>query len=72
MRLVRGNFEALGQLLLQEGVTKVDGLLADFGVSSMQLDEPGRGFSFRRDEPLRMVMDQSADQNAEEWLNHGR
>ena len=67
--LVRGNFEVLGQLLLQEGVTKVDGLLADFGLSSMQLDEPGRGFSFRRDEPLRMVMDQSADQNAEEWLN---
>ena len=69
VRLVRGNFEVLGQLLLQEGVTKVDGLLADFGVSSMQLDEPGRGFSFRRDEPLRMVMDQSADQNAQEWLN---
>ncbi len=66
--LLRGNFETTHELLQQAGVDRVDGLLADFGVSSMQLDEPGRGFSFRTDEPLRMVMDQSASIDAGEWL----
>jgi 16S rRNA (cytosine1402-N4)-methyltransferase len=66
--LLRGNFEDMAGLLNAYGVTKVDGLLADFGMSSMQLDEPGRGFSFRRDEPLRMVMDQHADFDASDWL----
>jgi 16S rRNA (cytosine1402-N4)-methyltransferase len=66
--LLRGNFESLATLLRDQGIDRVDGLLADFGVSSMQLDEPGRGFSFRQDEPLRMVMDQSADEDAGDWL----
>ena len=66
--LLRGNFEVAQELLREAGVDQVDGLLADFGVSSMQLDEPGRGFSFRQDEPLRMVMDESASMDAGEWL----
>ena len=67
--LLHGNFAQVSSLLAAEGVAKVDGLLADLGVSSMQLDEPGRGFSFRRDEPLKMVMDQGADEDAAEWLS---
>ncbi len=66
--LIEGNFESLPTLLSELGISRVDGLLADFGVSSMQLDEAGRGFSFRVDEPLRMVMDQGARVDASDWL----
>ena len=57
---VHADYRDLPGVLSSRGVERVDGVLADLGVSSMQFDAPGRGFSFRRDEPLDMRMDQSA------------
>ena len=52
------------------GITgRVDGLLLDLGISSLQLDDPARGFSFMNDSPLDMRMNQSSGESAAEWLN---
>ncbi|MDP1571904.1 MAG: 16S rRNA (cytosine(1402)-N(4))-methyltransferase RsmH [Vicinamibacterales bacterium] len=56
---VHADYKTLDAALDAQGIGRVDGLLADLGVSSMQLDEEGRGMSFRRDEPLDMRMDRS-------------
>lgn len=66
--LVRAPFSSLEEVLAAEGVTAVDGLLADIGVSSMQLDEKERGFSFREDGPLDMRMDPEHGESAWELL----
>ena len=67
--LVRGNFSGLSDILSGLGVDVVDGMLFDLGVSSPQLDDGSRGFSYLQDAPLDMRMDQSAPLTAREVVN---
>ena len=59
LKAVKGNHGDVAKILKNEGVEKVDGILLDLGVSSPQLDEGERGFSFRADGPLDMRMDRT-------------
>ena len=67
--LLHGHFMDLKQHLTANGIGQVDGILFDLGVSSLQLEEPARGFSFQVDGPLDMRMDQSISGTAADLVN---
>src|ERR1700676_1427170 len=69
VRMQHGPFCRLPEALAAQGIERVDGLLADLGVSRYQLTEPERGFSLMADGPLDMRMDRSQGSTAEELVN---
>lgn len=66
--IVHGSFADIDAHLAAKGIHSVDGVLADLGVSSPQLDDAERGFSFLKEGPLDMRMNQSVGLSAEQWL----
>jgi len=68
LELIHARFSTMTQALAARGIRHVAGVLLDVGVSSPQLEEPARGFSFMRDGPLDMRMDTTQGETAAEWL----
>ena len=68
VELVHADYRAMTDVLDERQIAFVDGALADLGVSSMQFEAPGRGFSFQRDEPLDMRMDRSQGETAADFV----
>lgn len=68
-RVLSGNFRHIKELLQEIGIEKVDGILADIGVSSHQIDTAERGFSFRENGPLDMRMSPEIERTAADWVN---
>ena len=67
--VMHSNFADIDTALLSRNIEKVDGIYADFGVSSFQLQEAGRGFSFRKDGPIDMRMDTTSGEPVSEIIN---
>jgi len=66
--IVHDSFATMGSALAAQGVAHVDGILLDLGISSPQVDDAARGFSFRNDGPLDMRMDTTRGLSAAEWI----
>ena len=67
--VIAGNFRNIKKLVTQQGAIAADGILLDIGVSSLQLDDPSRGFSFREEGPLDMRMNPQLEETAADLVN---